>query len=257
MRRKHIFALFLCFLMVFALAACRTSSGNTAKTDSTAQKEESASYKSETGITQQDRDQQAGAVVTADAKAPSTGSKVLVVYFSRTGEQYGVGVIDKGNTAIVAGMIIEATGADSFEILPKEDYYPYTYDKLIDVAKKERNENARPAYAGNVPDLSQYETIFIGAPVWWGDWPMICYTFFEKNADSLAGKKLIPFSTHEGSGLSGFDRKLSSALPNSTVGKGLAISGSDAQNNQDSLRVKVNDWLSGLGFHRQKGVETK
>lgn len=77
---------------------------------------------------------------------------------------------------------------------------------------------------------------------------MICYTFFESNADSLAGKTLIPFSTHAGSGLSGFDRKLSSALPNSIVGEGLAISGSDAQNNQDSVRSRVNDWLSRLGF---------
>ena len=176
------------------------------------------------------------------------GSDILVVYFSRTGEQYNVGVIDKGNTAIVAEMIIERTGADSFELLPEEDYYPYTYDELTDVAKREQNENARPAYAGEAPDLTQYSTIFIGAPVWWGDWPMICYTFFEDNAEALAGKTLIPFSTHEGSGLSGFDRKLSSACPNSTVGEGLAIRGNDAQNNQDNVRSKVNDWLSGLGY---------
>ena len=175
-------------------------------------------------------------------------SDTLVVYFSRTGEQYNVGVIDKGNTAIVADMIAEQTGADVFELLPQEDYYPYTYDELTDVAKKELNENARPAYAGEVPDLSQYSTIFIGAPVWWGDWPMIMYTFFEENADGLAGKTLIPFSTHAGSGLSGFDRKLSGACPNSTVGTGLAIAGTDAQNNQESVRQNVNDWLSGLGY---------
>ena len=175
-------------------------------------------------------------------------SKVLVVYFSRTGEQYNVGVIEKGNTAIVADMIIDATGADSFEILPQEDHYPYTYKELTDVAKKEQNENARPAYAGEAPDLSQYDTIFIGAPVWWGDWPMICYTFFENNADALAGKTLIPFSTHEGSGLSGFGRKLSSALPGSTVGEGLAITGSDAQNNREKVNQSVNEWLTELGY---------
>ena len=120
--------------------------------------------------------------------------------------------------------------------------------KTADVAKKEQNENARPAYAGEVPDLSQYSTIFIGAPVWWGDWPMIMYTFFEENADGLAGKTLIPFSTHAGSGLSGFDRKLSGVCPNSTVGAGLAIAGTNAQNNQDSVRQNVNDWLSELGY---------
>lgn len=183
-----------------------------------------------------------------ETDAAGGSSEILVVYFSRTGERYSVGVIDKGNTAIVADMIAEQTGADVFEILPQEDYYPYTYNQLTDVAKKELNENARPAYAGEVPDLSQYSTIFIGAPVWWGDWPMIMYTFFEKNADGLEGKTLIPFSTHAGSGLSGFDRKLSDACPDSTVGTGLAIAGTDAQNDQDSVRNKVNDWLSGLGF---------
>ena len=62
---------------------------------------------------------------------------VLVIYFSRTGEQYQVGVIDKGNTAIVAEMIAEKTGADLFEIIPETDY-PYTYNELLDVAKKEQ-----------------------------------------------------------------------------------------------------------------------
>ena len=176
-------------------------------------------------------------------------SSVLVVYFSRTGEQYSVGVIDEGNTAIVAKMIGEQTGADLWEVLPAEDIYPTdSYDDLTDIAKKEQADNARPAYAGEVPDLSKYDTIFIGAPVWWGDWPMIMYTFFENNQDGLSGKTLIPFSTHEGSGLSGFDKKLSSACPNSTIGEGLAIRGNDCQNEKDSVRTTVNDWLKGAGF---------
>ena len=184
----------------------------------------------------------------SETEKNQTDSDVLVVYFSRTGEQYNVGEIDKGNTAIVAEMIAEETGADVFEILPEEDYYPYTYAELTDVAKQEQKENARPAYAGEVPDLEQYTTVFIGSPVWWGDWPMIMYTFFEENANTLAGKTLIPFSTHEGSGLSGFDSKLSSACPDSTVGEGLAIKGSDAQNEQDDVKNTVNEWLSELGF---------
>ena len=56
---------------------------------------------------------------------PDESSGILVIYFSRTGEQYTVGVIDKGNTAIVAEMIADETGADLFEVLPEEDYYPY------------------------------------------------------------------------------------------------------------------------------------
>ena len=174
----------------------------------------------------------------------ASGNGTLVVYFSRTGEQYTVGVIDKGNTAIVAEMIAKETGADLFEILPEEDYYPYTYDELTDVARQEQNENARPAYQGPVPDLSKYDTVFIGAPVWWGDWPMIMYTFFEN--EDLSGKTLIPFSTHEGSGLSGFDQKLSAACPDSEVLDGLAIRGNDAQNDQDGVRSDVNEWLAGL-----------
>ena len=172
---------------------------------------------------------------------------VLVVYFSRTGEQYQVGVIDKGNTAIVAEMIAEKTGADLFEIIPETDY-PYTYNELLDVAKKEQREKARPAIKGDLPDLSQYKTIFIGAPVWWNDWPMIMYTFFENNAEELAGKSLVPFSTHGGAGLSGFDKKLQSVCKDSQILTGLAISGKDAQNDQDKVRSTVNNWLSDLGF---------
>ncbi|MBQ7281283.1 MAG: flavodoxin [Spirochaetales bacterium] len=170
----------------------------------------------------------------------------LVVYFSRTGEQYTVGVIEKGNTAIVAEMIALQTGADLFEVIPADDHYPMTYNALTDVARKEQRDKARPAYMGEVPDLSQYDTVFIGAPVWWGDWPMIMYTFFEKNKDALAGKRLVPFSTHEGSGLSGFDRKLSSACPESIVLKGLAIRGNDCQKKQDRVRESVKKWISDL-----------
>ena len=170
----------------------------------------------------------------------------LVLYFSRTGEQYVVGVIDKGNTAIVAEMIAEQTGADLFEVLPADDHYPMTYDALTDVAKQEQNDKARPAYSGELPDLSGYSTIFIGAPVWWGDWPMIMYTVFENN--DFSGKTLIPFSTHEGSGLSGFDEKLQSACAGATVGKRLAVRGNDAQNEQEKVRESVGSWLAELGF---------
>ena len=183
---------------------------------------------------------------TADTEDVAGEDKALVVYFSRTGEQYEVGVIDKGNTAIIAEMIGEETGADLFEILPEEDSYPDTYDELTEVAKQEQNDNARPAYKGEVPDLSGYTTIFIGSPVWWGDWPMIMYTFFEN--EDLSGKKLVPFSTHEGSGLANFDTALAKACPDSEVLEGLAVRGQDAQNDQDNVKSAVKDWLSGLGY---------
>ena len=89
------------------------------------------------------------------------------------------------------------------------------------MARKEQNANVRPKYAGELHDLNEYDVIYVGAPVWWGDWPMIMYTVFENN--DFAGKTLIPFSTHEGSGLSGFDRKLKASCPDSVIKKGLAV----------------------------------
>jgi len=249
---KRLGTLLLAVVLILSLAACASSTNDTAEEQQeTVTENPTQQDDTQTEEQPQEQAEEQPQEQTVDETTPdeaTNGNGVLVVYFSRTGEQYEVGVIDKGNTAIVADMIIEATGADSFEIVPEEDYYPYTYDELIEIAKQEQNENARPAYAGEVPDLSRYDTIFIGAPVWWGDWPMICYTFFEENADALAGKTLIPFSTHGGSGLSGFDKKLASACPDSTIGEGLAIAGTDAQNNQDTVRGKVSNWLSEIGY---------
>ena len=220
---KHLISTILALVLAISMAACGGSGGNTegnpenkSENTSSAASEVSAepadSAEAANNVDAADSVDTADSVATAENPATAS-SRILVVYFSRTGEQYTVGVIDHGNTAIVAEMIAEGTGADLFEVLPVDDHYPMTYDELTDVAKKEQNDNARPAYAGEVPDFSQYDTIFIGAPVWWGDWPMIMYTFFEENADALSGKTLVPFSTHEGSGLSGFDKKLSSAIP--------------------------------------------
>lgn len=222
---RKIFALIMAAVLMLTLAGCGSSSADEAVPEDSADNTQTA---------EQD-----------EAEVNASG-RTLVVFFSRTGEQYQVGEIDKGNTAIVAEMIAEETGADTFEVLPQDDYYPYTYDELTEVAKQEQSENARPAYQENCPDLSGYDTVFIGAPVWWGDWPMIMYTFFEN--EDLSGKKLVPFSTHEGSGLSGFDSKLASACPDSEVTEGLAIRGSDAQNEQDEVRAAVKEWLAELGI---------
>ena len=177
--------------------------------------------------------------------AGTEASKPLVLYFSRTGEQYVVGVIEKGNTAVVAKMIAEETGADLMEVLPADDHYPMTYDELTEVAKQEQNDNARPEYAGEL-NIADYDVIFVGSPVWWGDWPMIMYTVFENN--DFSGKTLIPFSTHEGSVLAGFDKKLAKACPDSTILEGLAVRGSDAQNSREQTKQAVTDWLGTLEY---------
>ena len=183
------------------------------------------------------------ALAASPAFAAEAG-KTLVVFFSHTGENYNVGVIEKGNTAIIAEMIAAKTGADSFEIKPARPY-PKTYKQCADAAKKEQNDRARPEYLGGVDNLAGYDRVFIGAPVWWGDWPMIVYSFLEKN--DLSGKTLIPFCTHEGSGLSGFGAKLSAAVPGAKVLEGLAVTGRAAQRNREAAEKAVDGWLHGLG----------
>lgn len=222
---KRILSLLLALTLVFALAGCQSGADEPSAVP--------------TGSTPSETANDA-------AEQPSDGHSALVVYFSRTGEQYRVGVIDEGNTAIVAKMIAEQTNADLYEIFPAQDNYPTTYKELTDYAKQEQSENARPAIRGELPDVSGYDTVFIGAPVWWGDWPMICYTFFE--SVDLSGKTLVPFSTHEGSGLSGFDRKLAAACPNAQVTDGLAVRGEDCQKDRGGVQTAVTDFLARLGY---------
>lgn len=173
-----------------------------------------------------------------------TDKKVLVVFFSHTGENYAVGNITKGNTHIVAEMIAEATGGRLFEIIP-EKVYPKTYQECVEVAKQEKERNARPAIRGDIA-VEDYDVVFIGYPNWWGDMPMPVYTFLEKH--DWQGKTIIPFSTHEGSGLSGTERNLARICKGATVGKGLALRGATAQNKRDEARRSVQVWLGKAGF---------
>ncbi|MBQ7715267.1 MAG: flavodoxin [Clostridia bacterium] len=235
---KKVLTVILAAALLFALASCGT-------TNEPATSENTQSAPESTAANNEISNPDTAAETEHMTTEAITETKILVVYFSRTGEQYSVGNIDKGNTAIVAEMIAEKTGADLYEILPETDY-PYTYSELTDIAKEEQSDNSRPKIKGELPDVSKYDTIFIGAPVWWGDWPMICYTFFE--SVDLSGKDLVPFSTHEGSGLSGFDGKLASAVPGATVLTGQAFRGSDCQNKQADVKAAVENWINGLGY---------
>ena len=114
---------------------------------------------------------QAETVTKKAEAAPSPGKKILVAYFSRTGEEYNVGVITKGNTAVVADAIAEITGADKFEIKTVKAY-PHAYRETTDIAKKEQQDNARPAIVGKPENLKDYDTVFLGYPIWWSDLPM-------------------------------------------------------------------------------------
>ena len=176
----------------------------------------------------------------------NTEGKKLVVYFSRTGENYNVGVIEKGNTHIIADMIADATEADRFEIAP-EKRYPHSCDECIELAKKELQAGARLAVKGDIA-IEDYDVIFIGYPNWWGEVPMCVYTFIEKH--DWMGKSVVPFITHEGSSMVGTDRNIARACEGVTVavGKGLAVQGKVAQMNRSSAQQSVKRWLEGLGF---------
>ena len=171
--------------------------------------------------------------------------KVLVAYFSRTGEQYGVGNIQEGNTAIVAKMIAQKTGGDLFEIKLKQDTYPTQYRPLTQVAKKEKKSNARPEVSAVVPNFEEYDFVFLGCPNWWGDLPMVMYSFMEQY--NWSGKHIAPFVTHEGSGLSSIDKSIANTTK-AAVLSGLSIYGHEAQNDRENTSLKVASWLTKLGF---------
>ncbi len=183
--------------------------------------------------------------VTETPVQPS-GGKVLVAYFSRTGENYGVGVIEKGNTAIIADMIAEQTGGTEFEVATV-NAYPDVYSECTEVARQEKEQNARPELKGSLPVLDEYDTIFVGYPIWWSDMPMAMYTFLESY--DWHGKTVIPFCTHAGSSLSGTEASIRGVCEGADVKQGLAITGTVAQNNQESARASVTEWLTGLGLH--------
>ena len=176
-RTGSIWAGILALALALALAGCGSRGSRkegSGESTQTAEQEETLTEEGKEGAAEDNAKEPA-----AEQEEAESADGVLVIYFSCTGEQYQVGVIEEGNTAIVARMIGEAAGADLFEILPADDHYPETYEELTEVAKDEQRKKARPAYAGEVPDLTAYQTVFIGSPVWWGDWPMIMYSFFE------------------------------------------------------------------------------
>ena len=171
-------------------------------------------------------------------------SKVLIVYFSRTGENYNVGNVEVGNTAIMASYMKEYLNADSFEIVPVNKY-PDSYDECLKVATKEKEEDARPAIESKLDDVSKYDTIFIGYPIWWGEIPQIVYTFMDEY--DLSGKTIIPFNTHEGSGSAGTYNTIKNKLSKSNVNtNGLALQGKVART--DKGKEETINWLKELGY---------
>ena len=168
-----------------------------------------------------------------------SGKKILVAYFSRADENYNVGNISKGNTKIVAEIIAEKVGGDLFEIKPAKNY-PANYEECTEIAKVELQEKARPEIVGKVENFADYDVIFLGYPIWWGDLPMAVYTFLEQ--ENFSNKIILPFCTHEGSGLGGTEKFISDASK-AKVLPGLSIKGTVAQNDREKTISEVDAWL--------------
>lgn len=216
---KKIFPILMVFTLLFSFAACSNNTKNEESSSSTQQSSNQSSTPDEESNNQN------------DSSAPTeTGSKSLVVYFSWS-----------GNTENVAKSIQSQTDSDIFEIVPATPYSD-DYDTVVDLAQEEQRNNARPAISGSIENISDYDVIYVGFPNWWGDMPMILYTFFDTY--DLSGKTVALFCTSGGSGLSGTVNEVKSLESDATVTEGLHI-GSGSAGDPDSA---VSEWLNDIGL---------
>lgn len=158
---------------------------------------------------------------------PNGNSKILVAYFS-----WG------GTTQRMAQEIVRQTGADIFRIEPVVPY-PTDYTECTEVAQKEKNNNARPAIADKVENWEQYDTVFIGCPVWWWTTPMIICTFAESY--DFDGKTVVPFCTYASTYRDETLARIVELTPNADhlTGEGLTSGRINEQN--------ISSWLKKIG----------
>ena len=144
-----------------------------------------------------------------------------------------------GNTEEIAKKIQILTGSDMFQIKTVKSY-PEDYTETTNVAQEEQRENARPELTEIVDDMDSYDVIYIGYPNWWGTMPMAVFTFLESY--DFSGKTIIPYCTHEGSGMGSSERDIKKLCPNAKVLSGLAIRGGSV----DRVDKDVANWLKNL-----------
>jgi flavodoxin len=162
-------------------------------------------------------------------------AKNLIIYYSRTGENYVNGSIKnlaKGNTEICVEFIQKAVGGDLFEIKTVKEY-DADYYKCIDEAKKELNSNARPQLQNYLESITEYDNIFVCGPCWWGTFPCAVFTLLEKL--DFTGKKVMALMTHEGSGLGNGEMDLKKICKGASFGKGMAVHGADAAKAENAV----------------------
>lgn len=220
---KKIPALALIILMGLFLVACGCTNIDTTDSDNnnTVQGQQSS---------EPDEKEQTESKVENDNTSDAEEEKILVAYFSHS-----------GNTRVIANQIHEKVGGDIFEIVTVNPY-PKDYDAVVDQAKQEQEDNYRPELATEVENMDSYDVVFIGYPNWWGTMPMPVFTFLEEY--KFSGKTIIPFCTHEGSGLGRSVEDITELCPQSTILDGLAIRGSSVETAQDD----VSEWLREIGI---------
>jgi flavodoxin len=178
----------------------------------------------------------------AASGAVSAGRKVLLVFFSRAGENYfhgGRRVLKIGNTKVVAGFLRDALSCDVYEIRPVQAYSE-RYDPTVERNAREQDENARPGILDLPASLAAYDTVVIGSPIWNVRLPRIMLTFAEHF--DFSGKTVYPFTTHAMSGLGHAVEEYKAACRGATIGDGLAIQGEEAENS----RPEVEAWLRSI-----------
>lgn len=203
----------LACLMTFSLTAC--GNRNTVN---------SASSPKPVAATVTDKATAASVNAPADKITDSKGKRILVAYFSHS-----------GNTKRVAEQIHNLVGGEMFEI-KTVTLYSAGYQESVDVAKKEKETNARPALSTKVDNMADYDVIFIGYPIWWHTAPMPVYTFLESY--DLSGKTVIPFCTSYNSDIAESMDAIRGLCPNANILEGLTAN--DAS--------KIDPWLSRIGM---------
>lgn len=162
-------------------------------------------------------------------------AKELIVYFSRKGNNYVNGSIRNlavGNTEVAAKMIQELTGADMFQIEPIVEY-DADYHKCTEEAQRDKRANARPEFKNAPSDITEYDTIYLGFPNYWGTMPMHVWTFLDKY--DFNGKTIKPLCTHEGSGMGSSENDIKKLCPGAKVEKGLAIHGGSVSGAKNAI----------------------
>ena len=165
--------------------------------------------------------------------------KCLVLYFSRADENYSVGYVTKGNTEYLAEFICAELGCDSFKVERLEPYAK-DYNTCIKEAQAEKRANAKVELKQSLSDISGYDVIFIGSPVYWGGLPQPLIEQIKML--NFNGKDVYTFVTHEGSGDSGVVREVKAYCSGANIKGEFNCYGSEAQKSKNAI---IN-WLNGL-----------